>query len=129
MTRFAGAPTLLFLYGGRFSRDTQENKTDDDIVASALGVLETIHGNPIPTPTETRVTRWTTDPYSLGSYSFIPAGASPDDMRQLAEPVAGRVLFAGEATYFEYHATVHGAMMSGMREATRLGTDPNTLFE
>ena len=81
----------------------------------------------LPAPRASRATHWSTDPYSLGSYSYIHKSAKPSDMEALAQPVAGRVLFAGEATYFDYLGTVHGAMMSGMREAERLGADPYRL--
>jgi monoamine oxidase len=67
------------------------------------------------------VTHWTTDPYSLGSYSYIPVGASDRDFELLAEPVGERLLFAGEATSFDHYATAHGAMLTGLREAKRLG--------
>ena len=29
--------------------------------------------------TRALLTRWATDPFSLGSYSFLPVGATPDD--------------------------------------------------
>ena len=44
-------------------------------------------------------------------------------METLAEPVGERLLFAGEATQFENHATVHGALRSGLREARRIRAD------
>ena len=31
-----------------------------------------------------------------------------------------RVLFAGEATHLRYYSTVHGAFLSGQREAKRI---------
>ena len=34
--------------------------------------------------------------------------------------VAHRLLFAGEATHSEYFSTVHGAILSGQREADRI---------
>lgn len=116
----AGAPVLVALTGGQFSRDTRASWTDAEMVAGALGALELAHGRPIPEPVATHVTRWTTDPFAVGSYSYVPVGASPDDMDALAEPVGERLLFAGEATYWRYHQTVHGAMLSGLREAQRV---------
>ena len=44
----------------------------------------------------------------------------PGDQRALAEPATERVLFAGEATEPEHFATVHGAYLSGVREAQRI---------
>jgi polyamine oxidase len=41
-------------------------------------------------------------------------------LHALAEPVSERLLFAGEATHEEFFATVHGAYMSGIREAKRI---------
>ena len=79
-----------------------------------------------PAPRSTHVTRWRSDPFSRGSYSYIPVGAQPNDMRELGRPI-GRIGFAGEATYFDYLGTVHGAMLSGLREAERIGGDRGTL--
>ena len=38
----------------------------------------------------------------------------------LPEPVGARLLFAGEATSEDYPSTVHGAYLSGLREAERV---------
>jgi monoamine oxidase len=63
------------------------------------------------------VTRWASDLLARGAYSFVGVGASSDDRAALAEPVAGRLFFAGEATSVEYPANVHGAWLSGERAA------------
>lgn len=119
----AGAPTLVGLYGGRFARTVQEGWTDEQIVAGALATLAEGYQREIPTPTATRVTHWSTDPLAGGSYAFLPVGASRQDIDTLAEPEGDRLLFAGEATYWEHYGTVHGAMLSGLREAHRLGVN------
>ena len=63
---------------------------------------------------------WQADPFSLGAYSYIPTGAVTAPLR-LAEPVAGTLFFAGEATNADGHnATVHGAIASGYRAAGEL---------
>ena len=49
-------------------------------------------------------------------------------MDTLADPVGGRVLFAGEATNASYYGTLHGAMLSGIREAKRLLQQPTVLL-
>jgi polyamine oxidase len=41
-------------------------------------------------------------------------------MRALAEPAGERLMFAGEATNPEFFGTVHGAYLSGVREAERI---------
>lgn len=60
---------------------------------------------------------WTTDPFAMGSYSFLKKGSTPDDRLVLAQPVPNRIFFAGEATHPDFPATVHGAMLSGYRAA------------
>ena len=74
----------------------------------------------VPTPAAQHATSWTTDPFSRGSYSYLAVGSSADDVRALVEPVAGRILFAGEATSVLWPSTVHGAFASGLREARRI---------
>jgi len=86
-------------------------------------------------PIEAVVTRWRTDEWTRGSYSYVAAGASGDDYDILAQPVTScsmptmppvvsetkpRLFFAGEHTNRQYPATVHGALLSGLREADRI---------
>ncbi len=109
-------------------------------------------------PKETVVTRWRSDPWARGSYSFVSTSASGNDYDILACPVttsgeqstsaategsppprlffAGTIrqllilyllltfvftsLFLGEHTIRNYPATVHGALLSGIREAARI---------
>jgi predicted NAD/FAD-dependent oxidoreductase len=89
---------------------------------------------PTTTPTPGTVPRpdgfirsnWATDPFSLGSTSYIPPGASPDAREALGQSVSDRVFFAGEATSTEYPGTINGAQASGARAAAdvlRLASD------
>jgi len=71
----------------------------------------------IPDPVDHRVTRWGADPWSRGSYSYLPAGSSARQRLDLARPVGSRVVMAGEATEPDYPASVHGAVRSGARAA------------
>ncbi|HTH54357.1 MAG TPA: NAD(P)/FAD-dependent oxidoreductase [Edaphobacter sp.] len=66
---------------------------------------------------------WLHDPYALGAYSYVASGAL-DAPRQLSEPVADTLFFAGEHTDTTGHwGTVHAAMRSGQRAALQvLGT-------
>jgi len=64
-----------------------------------------------------RQTRWGADPLALGSYAVARPGGAP--LRtELARPLAGRLLFAGEACADDgWAATVAGAHRSGKRAA------------
>ena len=94
--------------------------TETEIRARMLDVLTAVQGGPIPDPTDVVVTRWGNDPFSHGSYSYIPVGATPADQTALAAPVAGRILFAGEASSKERFGYADGAFSTGIREAKRL---------
>jgi monoamine oxidase len=126
-TDAAGAPTLVCLYGGRSAREVLDKWPDDEIAARAMQALREIFGADVPDPVATHVTRWRDDPWTLGSYSYLPVGASADDLRELGEPVEERLLFAGEATEPLLYATVHGALVSGLREARRIAGDAAAL--
>ena len=126
-TEAAGAPTLMCLYGGRSARDVLDSWKDEEIAARAMEALREIFGADVPDPVATHVTRWRDDPWTLGSYSYLPIGSSPDDMRELGAPVGSRLLFAGEATAPLLYATTHGALVSGLREARRIAGDAAAL--
>nr|XP_006824583.1 PREDICTED: lysine-specific histone demethylase 1A-like isoform X2 [Saccoglossus kowalevskii] len=129
------APVLIALVAGEAAQ-IMENVSDDVIVGRTLAVLKGIFGNSaVPVPRETVVTRWRADPWSRGSYSYVAAGSSGNDYDMLATPVTPapvipgalpqannlpRVFFAGEHTIRNYPATVHGALLSGLREAGRI---------
>lgn len=119
----AGAPTLALLHGGSRARDALDGASDEAIVASALAVLESALGGTVPAPIAAQVTRWRSDPYCRGSYSFPALGQGLEDFDTLAAPVGERLLFAGEATSRSTFGTVHGAVLSALREAQRLGVD------
>lgn len=129
------APVLLALVAGEAAA-IMENVSDDVIIGRSIAVLKGIFGNSaVPQPKEAVVTRWRGDPWARGSYSFVAAGSSGSDYEVMASPVSAvppqpgvppqptnlpRVFFAGEHTIRNYPATVHGAFLSGLREAGRI---------
>lgn len=63
---------------------------------------------------------WSRDPLARGAYSYLTVGHE-DASRRLAEPLADRLFFAGEATHWEgENGTVHGAISSGQRAAREI---------
>lgn len=115
-----GLPILVATVAGDYAR-ALEPMNDDQVVARAQHALRTMFASKtVPEPVASRVTRWASDRWSRGSYSYVPVRASGADYETLAEPVGERLFFAGEATHREYPATAHGAYLSGLREAARI---------
>ncbi len=119
MSRVTGEPILVALNAADFGRNL-ESWTDQEIVADGVEKLRGIFGNAIPDPVDFQITRWGSDPHTLGSYSYIPAGAHPSARDALAGSLEDRVFFAGEATHRQYYPTVHGAYLSGLAAADRV---------
>jgi monoamine oxidase len=111
-----GKPILVGFNSGTYAREL-ERIPDQQVVEQSLVVLRTMFGPLIPSPDASLVTRWASDPFALGSYSYIPSHGRGSDMDTLAEPVAGRLFFAGEATSRAQYGTVQGAFLSGFRAA------------
>lgn len=119
---YTGAPVLIALTGGSFARSL-ELVSETEVGDRVMQLLRNLYGNSIPNPEAVLRTKWGADPFAFGSYSTMPVGAKGSDRTFLAEPVAKRLFFAGEATSPEYPATVHGAFLSGIREAQRIAKE------
>jgi monoamine oxidase len=107
---------LLCLQGGSAAR-AAERLPGPDLVANAMEWIRAAFGSSVAPPSFHQVTRWSSDPFAYGSYSFFAKGSSPEDVDALAAPVGVRLFFAGEATSRDHPATVHGAYASGLRAA------------
>jgi len=92
----------------------------DGAVTWATGLLAAALVGPCPTPIAVEVTDWGGDACARGSYTHVTPGMSNADLDALGEPVAGRLLFAGEHTQSARLGYADGAMTSGVREAKRL---------
>ncbi len=116
--RYASAPILVATLGASYARKL-EKRSDDQILEEAMKVLRKMFGRATPDPVAHVITRWVADPFAGGSYSHLPLGSTGKHYDTLAAPL-GRLGFAGEATNRRYPATVHGALLSGVREGERL---------
>ncbi|KAL3091816.1 hypothetical protein niasHS_004532 [Heterodera schachtii] len=123
-------PVLVGLLAGKAALIKDGKNEDKTIMAKAMKALHNIFGNKCTMePSSYFVTRWHTDKFARGSYSYIGMNTSADDYDTLASPVhpnddvsstVPRVFFAGEHTNRQYPASVHGAFLSGLREAARI---------
>ena len=118
-SQVCGKPVLLGFNAADFGREI-EAWSNADIVSDAMKTLRAIFGRQIPDPSDFQITRWASDPFALGSYSFNALGSNPGMRNDLAKPVDGRIFFAGEATDRKYFGTVHGAYFSGIRAAMEI---------
>lgn len=82
-----------------------------------MEALRKIFGTDVPDPVKTAATKWKSDEFARGSYSYIPVGATGKDYESMAQPVHRKLFFAGEATWRFNPATVPGAFISGLRAA------------
>ena len=120
------APCLVILAGGALGRKIEE-MTEEEAHEWGMGQLRHCFGSCVTEPKSSHRTSWTKDPYSRGAYTYIAVGSTPADIRMLKEPIGDQVFFAGEGTSSEHWGTVHGAYLSGLREAARISGDPSVL--
>jgi monoamine oxidase len=70
-----------------------------------------------PQPTAFRRSTWGADPYSYGSTSVLPKGATAADRAALGRSLSDKLFFAGEAVADQDPGTVMGAHTSGLKAA------------
>ncbi|KAG8884733.1 hypothetical protein FRB98_002179 [Tulasnella sp. 332] len=143
--KLTGVPALSWFIGGD-TADHLEESSDEEISNWAAGMMKQYLGptynsaSDPPAPTRVIVTRWRGDLHSQGSYAYFPVqgiseesigvshpaasfsslGGSPLDCVELARPLWDRFFFAGEHTEPDHFASVHGAYLSGVREAMKI---------
>ncbi len=118
LQRLCGVPALMGYVAGKLARRL-ELASDDETVARALRPLRRTFGS-VPEPEEVWLTRWASDPYSCGSYSYVPIGAYGGEFDWLRAPVADRLFFAGEATHRVFPGAVHGAVLTAVEAVLRM---------
>ena len=109
---------LIALIAGNAALEAEAREADE-VVSEVMESLRKIFDKKntrVPSPISYHLTRWGSDPNTYGSYSSCSRNATGEDYNELAKPV-GNIHFAGEATISRYPATLHGAYLSGLREA------------
>jgi monoamine oxidase len=117
--RVANLPILLGFNAAERGREI-EAWSDQQIVENGMEALKVIFGPEIAEPVDYQITRWATDPFSLGSYSYNAVGSTPEMRTVLAAPLRNKLFFAGEASERDYFGTAHGAYLSGLRAAGQI---------
>lgn len=116
---FSDQNVLLPLSFGNYAF-VADAMSDEEMVGDAMEVLRDVFGAGSPEPETALATHWSTDPLSLGAYSFSGFGSTPKDFEALGGSVEDVIFFAGEHTRFDYHATTHGALLSGRSAAEKV---------
>ncbi|KAJ4363945.1 hypothetical protein N0V83_009398 [Neocucurbitaria cava] len=97
-----------------------EAQDDETTKAEAMVVLRQMFPDiDVPEPIAFTYPRWTSTPWSYGSYSNWPTGTTLE-MHQNLRANVGRLYFAGEATSAEYFGFLHGAWFEGREAGERI---------
>ena len=115
---------VLIAWSPALKSDRLTGKAADEVIEIALDSLSKILNVKIGALRKKVISAhshdWIADPFTRGAYSYAKSGGA-DGFRELAEPLGGKLYFAGEATEFTgHHATVHGAIASGERAANEV---------
>ncbi|XP_075510451.1 putative polyamine oxidase 4 isoform X1 [Primulina tabacum] len=109
-----GHPVLVFMAAGALAFDLE--KLSDEAAADFV-MLQLKRMFPDATePVQYLVSRWGTDPNTLGCYSYDAVGNSEDIYDRLRATV-GNLFFGGEAVSIDHQGSVHGAYSAGIMAA------------
>ncbi|KAA8908810.1 hypothetical protein TRICI_004738 [Trichomonascus ciferrii] len=116
-----GRPVLISLMAPPTTQYLEKNLHKVmEIYRPALGQLRVDKSKPLPRVTGQYVTEWTQDKFARGSYSACMSGTTFEGSEIPFVEGAGNVRFAGEHTTADGAGCVHGAFVSGRREAARI---------
>lgn len=97
-----------------------ERQTDEETKEEVLEVLQEMFPNiTVPEPIDFMYPRWTTEPWSHGSYSNWPPSTTLE-MHQNLRANVQRLWFAGEAISAQYFGFLHGAWFTGKDVGDRI---------
>lgn len=119
LKKFSASNGLITFAFGDYATVT-ETMSDSQVIAEIMNHLKVIYGNGIPNPSQFLRTKWGQNINSFGTYSYATNGTTSADFDFLANAVNNKLFFAGEHTNRDYRGTVHGAYLSGIREADKI---------
>ncbi len=120
MMKFSPTTNGLMTFAFGDYATVTETMSDNQIISEVMAQLKTIYGNNIPNPTNMLRTKWGQNINTFGAYSFATNGTTSADFDTMALDINNKLFFAGEHTERDYRGTVHGAYLSGLREANKI---------
>ncbi|CAL1528200.1 unnamed protein product [Lymnaea stagnalis] len=123
-----GNPNILEFWLNREQAKIMETLDESEVKAVCHEILQNFFKDiKIPEISAIYRTMWVSNPYTQGTYSFLSSRIKKDDLNNLGKPLPSsnnpRVLFAGEGYANEFISTVHGAMLSGQKQANVILND------
>ncbi|MFM8748423.1 MAG: flavin monoamine oxidase family protein [Aestuariivirga sp.] len=113
-----GRPLLVSHMGGSHGREV-ERLSDAAVEAMAMEAVTEAFGASFRKRVKKMLrTHWASDPYTLGGYSHARPGRAASRLL-FSEPVADRIVLAGEHCSIPFFSTVHGAHLSGIDAAAK----------
>ncbi len=116
LANIAGTELCVVDVAGAFGRDLSA-QGEAAMIDFASNWLARLYGSEVKNAIGRKhATRWNSDPFALGAWSAAAPG-SQSARRQLLQPIADDVWYAGEAAHETLWGTVGGAWESGERAA------------
>ena len=122
-----GQPSLLLFWVVGQAVAEADSLPDSEIMRTMAWLLRMFTGDQmIPAPDRVIRHAWTTDPNTMGAYSYPSTSSQLQDHAKLSDPLpschAPKLLLAGEHTHDNYWSFLHGARMSGIDQAQKILT-------
>lgn len=117
VTKYSDSGLLFWLSGeeAKFVESLDSQQVGETIVNR---VLRKMFDPNFPQPEATFVTKWASDPFTQGSYTYVSTESTVQDLKIFSEPIFSDhgkpiVIFGGETCHPDFYSTVHGAFLSG----------------
>jgi len=120
MLKFLPTTNSLMTFAYVDYASVTETMNDAQVINEVMAQLKAIYGTGIPNPTNMLRTKWGQNINTFGSYSFATNDTTSADFDTMAKEISNKLFFAGEHTIRDYRGTVHGAYLSGIREADKI---------